>query len=511
MATVVQLLRTAHRRAAARARRCDRVFPENVRVVQWQYGLGSAVAVRRLGGSGGWAAAGRAAALAGAGSAVVVLRQGPGQRWVSCAAPLELDDGLAVGMDLIDTLVAHGQRRRIYDEKAVRYDGSPLWLALSNFLRRMRERGLHMFGCCAAMAASVWAQADVWTVGGSTLAWTSGTAAVSSALLAVLLAVQRLVFGAPVSVPRKTVSALDTLWRERTEVEDQLLREIIAAAGEDGSDLQLKQPASLSHLGCSGQWWMVQRAAVVSPLPSPPKSSGSGKGEPTPTEQEYTELFRYILAACGYHSWLCMPPRRQRQFKNGKPRPPPSLRFSSDVLEEWSVPMQLLPSTTSESRHGDKGDGRNPEPEDSVDKFAVAATGLSLHVVVRHRGRGGGPAKASDGPEIIFASCEFTAHPASVERSIDSTNDGRDEVASVGQVVKFDNSSDASIGGRQRVVLVDKWSVAGGPANDRELKAGLAPLRLVLDGVTLTPATPQAVRDATTKRQMLYFGQGLVG
>ena len=219
---------------------------------------------------------------------MTALQQQPAGRWARCDAPLELDDGLAVGMDLIDTLIAHGQRRRIYDEKAARYDGNSAWLALSNLLRRVRERGLQMFGCCAAIAGSIWAQADVWTVGGSTLAWASGTAAVTSTLLAALLAVQRAVFGAPVGVPHRTVAELDKLWKERTEVEDQLLREIVAAEKEDGSVQQLKQTAWLSSLGCSDQWWLVQRVAVVSPLPSPPKSSSGGKGEPTGTEKEYT-------------------------------------------------------------------------------------------------------------------------------------------------------------------------------------------------------------------------------
>ena len=51
-----------------------------------------------------------------------------------CDAALELDESLAVGMDLVDTLIARGQRRRIYDKEAARYDGSSVWLALSNLL-----------------------------------------------------------------------------------------------------------------------------------------------------------------------------------------------------------------------------------------------------------------------------------------------------------------------------------------------------------------------------------------
>ena len=440
---------------------------------------------------------------------MTALQQQPAGRWARCDAPLELDDGLAVGMDLIDTLIAHGQRRRIYDEKAARYDGSSAWLALSNLLRRVRERGLQMFGCCAAIAGSIWAQADVWTVGGSTLAWASGTAAVTSTLLAALLAVQRAVFGAPVGVPHRTVAELDKLWKERTEVEDQLLREIVAAEKEDGSVQQLKQTAWLSSLGCSDQWWLVQRVAVVSPLPSPSKPSSSGKGEPTGTEKEYTELFRCSLAACGYHSWLCVPPRQQRQqYKNGKPLAPPSLRFSSDVLEEWTVPLRLL-SNTNDGRTG-SGKAGGPEPLHAVDSFAVAATGLSLRVVLRQRSRGGGPMKALEGPEVIFASCEFTAHPNGIGRPIEASEDARgmaaDQVAPFGATV-----SGAGIGGRQRVVLIDRWSIAGGPAHDREVKLGLAPLRLVLDGVTLTQTVPLAVHRATVKRQLLYLGQDLVG
>ena len=449
---MLAMVRAAPRRAGAQ-RRCYRILS------------GTGVAPR-LGVS---AAPGlRTAALAGcgAGGALAALHQQPAGRRARCDAPLELDDGLAVGMDLIDTLIAHGQRRRIYDEKAARYDGSSAWLALSNLLRRVRERGLQMFGCCAAIAGSIWAQADVWTVGGSTLAWTSGTAAVISTLLVALLAAQRAVFGAPAGVPHRTVVALDKLWKERTEVEDQLLREIVTAENEDGSVQQLKQTAWLSSLGCSDQWWLVQRVAVVSPLPSPPKSSSGGKGEPTGTEKEYTELFRCILAACGYHSWLCMPPRQHRQqYKNGKPLPPPSLRFSSDVLEEWTVPLRLLASTNNGRTGSGKAGG--PEPLHAVDSFAVAATGLSLRVVLRQRGRGGGPMKALEGPEVIFASCEFTAHSNGIGRLSEASEDARGMAAD--QVAPFGATASADIGSRQRVVLIDRWSIAGGPANDREV------------------------------------------
>ena len=118
--------------------------------------------------------------------------------------------------------------------------------------------------------------------------------------------------------------------------------------------------------------------------------------------------------------------------------------------------------------------------------------------------------KALEGPEVIFASCEFTAHPNGIGRPIEASEDARgmaaDQVAPFGATV-----SGAGIGGRQRVVLIDRWSIAGGPAHDREVKLGLAPLRLVLDGVTLTQTVPLAVHRATVKRQLLYLGQDLVG
>lgn len=486
---MLPMLRAVRHRAAGAQRRCSRLS-----------GMRAAPISRHL-------VRKTALASCGVGGALLALQE-PSEHWARCDAPLELDDGLAVGMDLIDTLVAHGQRRRIYDEKAARYDGSSVWLALSNLLRRVRERGLQMFGCCAAMTAAIWAKADLWTVGGSTLAWTSGSAAVISTLLAALLAVQRVVFGAPVSVPQKTVAALDKLWKERTEVEDQLLREIVTAETEDGGALQPKETAWLSGLGCSDQWWLVRSVAIVSPLPSPPKSSSAGASEPTGTEKEYAELFRCVLAGCGYHSWLCVPPRRQRQqYKNGKPLPPPSLRFSSDVLEEWIVPLQLLSSRRDSGTAGNA----SLEPPHAVDSFAVAATGLSLRVVLRHRGRGGGPLKASDGPEVIFASCEFIAHPSDIGRRNEAPKDGRGDPAAH-QVVPFGSSgSSTGSGGRQRVVLIDRWSIAGGPANDREVKVGLAPLRLVLDRVTLAESAPEAVHRATVKRQLLYLGQDLVG
>ena len=109
-----------------------------------------------------------------------------------------------------------------------------------------------------------------------------------------------------------------------------------------------------------------------------------------------------------------------------------------------------------------------------------------------------------------FASCEFTAHTNDIVRPSEASKDGRGEPAA-DQVVPFDSGgSGADIGGRQRVVLIDRWSIAGGPANDREVKVGLAPLRLVLDGLTLKRTAPEAVHRATAKRQLLYLGQDLV-
>eukprot|EP01043_Picozoa_sp_COSAG02_P099006 COSAG02_NODE_35131_length_473_cov_0.925134_1_plen_154_part_10 len=154
------------------------------------------------------------------------------------------------------------------------------------------------------------------------------------------------------------------------------------------------------------------------------------------------------------------------------------------------MPLQLL------SRSSIKTGSTTLEPPQAVDSFAVAATGLSLRVVLRHRGRGGGLFKASDGPEVIFASCEFIAHPSDVGRPSEAPKDGRGEPAA-DQVVSFGSSgSSTGSGGRQRVVLIDRWSIAGGPANDREVKVGLAPLRLVLDGVTVAQSAPEAVHRA---------------
>ena len=503
--------------AAAVRRRCCSTFAK-----------GSAVPRQRrlTAGGGGGAAASRAAlaAAAAAGGAALALRQ-QGPRWARCDAPPLLDEGLSLGMDLTDSLIAHGKRRRIYDEKAARYDASPLWLALSNVLRRIRERGLQMCGCCAAMAASVWAQADEWTVRDSLLVWASGSAAVASALLAVLLGCQRLVFGAPVSVPHSTAAVLEKLWKERTEVEDQLLREILETAEEpsDGRGQQKqRRPAALSSLGCGGRWSLVQRAAVVSPLPPPPKSGGDSA---EPAQQEYAEVLSRVLAACGYHSWLVVAPRqKQRYTKSGKARPPPSLRFSSDVLEEWTVPLQLLPSA------GGKG-GTEPN---SLDPFAVAATGLSLRVVLRHRGRGGGAIPASvakEGPEIVFASCEFTARPSNVvltsgaygdaalssnsssgkdqQESEEVAEDAATSTATAAARVPIETDTvggAAADGDRQRVVLIDRWHAAGGAASEKELKTALARLRLVLDGVKVSENAPVAVQRAMLQRQLLYLG-----
>lgn len=243
---------------------------------------------------------------------------------VRCEPALPLDESVEVGMDLTDTVIAHGKRRRVYDEKASRYDGSPLWLALSNLLLRIRERGLQMCGCCAALATSIWSRVDDWTVSGSLLAWASGSAAVATTVLGAMLALQRLLVGPPLSVPRGTQLALERLWRDRTEVEDQLLREIVAAEQRAGGPLS-RPPAALSGLSC-GPWSLLQRSAVVSPLPLP-----KGADEPSPTEKEWGQLLCKAVAACGYHSLLCLPLTYDKQCR---PLPPPAFRDVSH-LREW--------------------------------------------------------------------------------------------------------------------------------------------------------------------------------
>ena len=314
----------------------------------------------------GWRG-GTLAAVAGLGVGVGASSLLGGRRGAAlCAAdpPRSLAEALELGMDGADAVIAHGKRRRLYAEDARRYDGSALWLTLGNLLRRLHESGLRMCGCCCGLGASIWVNADKWTIAGSLLSWAAGSLAVASALFGALLGWRSLVFGSPATVPTEHVATLERLWKERTDVEDQLLREVVLAAQEQGEGKLLgPQPVALSTMTCGGRpadgrhcpsWSLLQRVAVVSPLP-PPEGA-------TPTELEWMELAAQVFAAMGYHSSLCRPRRGAK---------PP--RFCSDVIEEWSAPLRHSRAASLAS------------PSAAAAAAPAAGCGLRVRVMLRER------------------------------------------------------------------------------------------------------------------------------
>eukprot|EP01045_Picozoa_sp_COSAG04_P016011 COSAG04_NODE_1306_length_7295_cov_3.324208_8_plen_466_part_00 len=413
-----------------------------------------------------------------------------------CAAdpPRSLAEALELGMDGADAVIAHGKRRRLYAEDARRYDGSALWLTLGNLLRRLHESGLRMCGCCCGLGASIWVNADKWTIAGSLLSWAAGSLAVASALFGALLGGRSLVFGPPATVPTEHVATLERLWKERTDVEDQLLREVVLAARAQGEGKLLgPQPVALSTMTCGGRpadgrhcpsWSLLQRVAVVSPLP-PPEGA-------TPTELEWMELAAQVFAAMGYHSSLCWPRRGAK---------PP--RFCSDVIEEWSAPLRHSRAASLAS------------PSAAAAAAPAAGCGLRVRVMLRERklhddchssaavlhkfqatfvptgGRGGARPRSAQGggSELLFAAIEF--QPGAPSRSASPPEDGEGEPG-------------RAVGERcARVVLVDEWAMAGGVSSEKEVRQTLSALRVLLDA----RAVGAAESTGSAQRRLIYSGQ----
>lgn len=94
--------------------------------------------------------------------------------------------------------------------------------------------------------------------------------------------------------------------------------------------------------------------------------------------------------------------------------------------------------------------------------YQVAASGLCLRVVLRHKGRGPS-GKREDLPEIIFASCDFEVGLAPVAAASSPLALAAGESPSIAtEDIAPVSESGGGGAGRYSVVLIDQWSIAGG-------------------------------------------------